>query len=120
MGSGTATGQASPFRNTLPSPMLWSEQLRRWQERICRDDRILDGQSACMPQPSAVPQKQGGSYLLISGPGGQHQRGRFLGVIVTSVSQSHVLCVGSLEEIMAPSVDRFKEAAIDPFLGQIK
>ena len=47
MGSGTATGQASPFRDALPSPTLLSEQQRRRRERICHYDGVLDGQSAC-------------------------------------------------------------------------
>ena len=47
MGSGTETGQASPFRNTLPSPTLRREPLRWWREQICCDNGILIGQSAC-------------------------------------------------------------------------
>ena len=38
MGSGTATGQAPPFRNALPSPQLLSEQLPGWRERVRWND----------------------------------------------------------------------------------
>ena len=40
-------GQASPFRDALPSPLLLNEQRRWGREWICRYDGVLDSQSAC-------------------------------------------------------------------------
>ena len=91
MVSGTATGQASPFRDALQSPMLLSEQRRQGRERICRYDGVLDALMVKVPAIGCFSNVRG-SYPLISGPDGRHQRGRFLGVII--VSMSHVLCGG--------------------------
>ena len=76
MGSGTATGQAPPFRNTLPPPRLLSEQLPGWQERVRWNDVTS---MVKVPTPAiGCSSKVMGSYPLRRGPDGRLQRGRFL------------------------------------------
>ena len=78
MVSGTAAGQASPSRDALPSPTLLSEQLRRGWERICRNNGVLNGQSACpsyrlfLKCEGILPSSQWARWLTSKGPVPQH------------------------------------------------
>ena len=79
--------------------MLRSEQRHRGQDRVCRRDGILDGQSASPSHWLNLKCELGDPTLESEGPDDRRQRGEVLGVVVLIVSQSCMLYVGGLGEI---------------------
>ena len=107
MGSGIATGQASPFRNTLPSPTLRSEQLCQWWERIAMYLLVL-GDCAMQIIISKREQLQLTTYKFVWG-GEKAAPCLYPGTSMTSRSasiNSHRIATVSIDYRCADSGDR--------------